>query len=182
MLYFFRKLFKPVIKFIAKICIPKTNLSYEDFEQFKANLKPSVAILSLTEMELSNLLVPEKWGHASVFSKRLSEQVTKGFVFDADLAEFFYKKNHLAIFEPLFHLNLEAGEKFLCGIQQNNPQYDWEANVQDKKEYNCIELVVDYFTACNPEAMKDFKRSNKISLIPADIEHNTKLFKKIYER
>lgn len=181
MLNFIKKIFKPLIKLIAKIGITKTKLGHDDFERFKACLKPSVAVLSLIELELSNVLVPEKWGHASVFSKFMSEMVTKGFILDSDLAEFFYKKDHIAVFEPLFHLNLDAGEKFLYGVEHNNPKYDWSADVKDKREYNCIELVHDYFYACNPEAMKTFKRSNKISLIPADIEHNSHLFRKVYE-
>jgi len=181
MLEFLRKILRPIVRFIAKINVPKTKLNHEDFERFKSHLRPSVAILSVTELELSNWLVPKKWGHVSIFSKRLSEQVTKGFSYDSDLAEFFYKKNHVAIYEPLFDLDLEEGEKFLLSLLKNNPQYDWEANSEDKKEYNCIELVHDYFVFCNPEKMKTFSRINKYALIPSDIANNPHLFRKIYE-
>ncbi len=164
----------PLTKMLNKLHISPSyrRVKRADVEKARLMLIPGDIILTYTNGQLSNQLIPGDWKHAAIFSEDkdsefVVEAVNKGVV-KTDIYDFLMSKDGFAILRPVnvsMQQSLKASEIAQMFIGR---QYDFFFEPSSEAFY-CSELILTAYAAACPQ-FSFYKRSvmGMDTVLPSD--------------
>lgn len=152
----------PITKWIGKTHLPYTKklLHAAQYHYINEILKPGMILLTRTDGEASNLLIPGKYKHCaiSINPRFIVEAVGRGVIM-TDLIDFILSKDHIAILKPKFCSDLAMESAARWAADQIGKPYDYEFQSSYAAFYCCELSYAAYQTALggqNPWRLREF--------------------------
>ena len=137
----------PIAKFIALFHKPDDITTSSDYEQLRSIIRNGDILVSRTDWELSNLIMPGYWKHCAVYKDGyVYEAVTKQGVRKILVEEFFFKKDHIGLCRNSDYLpsedDLSHGFKFLDS--ELGESYNWSFELDVNNKNCCSQLAYNF--------------------------------------
>jgi uncharacterized protein YycO len=163
----------PITKYLGKMHAPFSHklVTGRDYYNAREILKPGHVLLTRTEGEFSNLMIPGFWTHAAIYDgeERIIEATGAGVVW-TDLVTFLMRKDHVAVYRPDFATEYDMQHAADWAERQRGKGYDYEFK-GDNEAFYCSELVTAAYVAVMREACPFIARPRlgQLTTIPQDI-------------
>jgi len=142
-------IFYPILSRIGKVHMPfsRKKITSSHYREMTKLLRPGMGILTTTNGELANLLIPGKWSHIGGYygNRRVIEAIGKG-VSETDLIDFVLTKDEILIIKPKFATKSQMKIAAEWMFWQMGKPYD--INFADNNEaFYCSELYVESYVS-----------------------------------
>lgn len=173
----------PVSKFIAKISRPEMCIRTEHYENIVLKISDGDCVVSRTNWELSNYLLPGYWKHCGIYLGGYVYESTTHGVRKVLLSEFCFKKDVIGISRPNFDLDLNGADIYL--ERTLGKGYDWAFSWMENTSdaWYCSEYVYAFYHKMNEVFMFIFKPRpviGELTIKPSDYWLASDKFIKIY--
>lgn len=138
----------PVSKFISKLHRPETAFSSASYIKIKSKLRDFDILVSRTEWEVSNMILPGKWKHCAIYRNGMVYEATTKGVRSTTVEEFLFKKDKVGLCRARPYIDELEGEMILEFLLKHiGDRYDYAFNWgSSNKALYCSEYV--YFGLC----------------------------------
>ena len=164
-----------VLKTIGRIHWPYTHklTTGEEYVKIARYAFPGFILLSRTRGELTNLGIKGPWKHAAICvgNGLIVEAISEG-VTQKRLDEFYYKKDFVALYKPLFADEGACRRAALWAVKQVGAPYDYGfKTTKTDSRYYCSELVYyAYYYALGVDSPLELWRRGRFdTILPTDI-------------
>ena len=172
-------------KKLSKIYLPYSRkmVTGEDYYKLLDFLEPGLVLVAKSNGELSNIFIPEFWGHAAIVSvdtKYVVEATTHGVV-KTDIVSFMMNKDCVGAFVPLFTSKSKMKRAAEVAEEQIGKDYDFEFSTSSIEKFYCSELVwYAYDQVIDDIPFKPRVILGQESIAPSDFELATDKFKSVW--
>ena len=174
----------PISKLISLVCRPEMKVTSEEVLKMDSLVLNGDCLVSRTEWEFSNLVLPGYWKHCGIYLNGYVYEATTHGVRKVLFGEFCFKKDHVGIARPKF---IDEYSKTRISFLETSlgKGYDWAFSWMDNTSdaWYCSEYVYAYYWDRSDEFSDCFERKKimgEYTVEPSDYWNASKFFEQVY--